>query len=165
MTANTTNGLQYPTGGDAVGDLDTIVQTLAQALDDKLLKTWDQSNVTWAAASVNPNKGSTGVCNIRRRVRGHSIDFSLKLSLSGTGIALGTGNYSFTLPEVPADSDRWAFAAVTQSPNRQYFMRFTAGGNLVLYKSGGTGIYDAAAAATDGWGSGTILQAAGTYEV
>lgn len=36
MTATTTpNGFTYPTGGDAVGTLDTTVQSLAEQIDDR----------------------------------------------------------------------------------------------------------------------------------
>jgi hypothetical protein len=97
MTANTTNGLTYPTGSDAVGDLDTIVQALAQQLDDKLLAAWTAYVPAFTSSGTAPNLGSTGTAVGAYRERGKSIDYRVKLTYGGSGIA-GTGNYNIFLP-------------------------------------------------------------------
>lgn len=97
MTANTTNGLTYPTGTDPVGSLDTIIQTLAQQLDDKLLAAWTAYTPAFTSSGTAPNLGSTGTAVGAYRERGKSIDFRVKLTYNGAGIA-GTGNFNIGLP-------------------------------------------------------------------
>lgn len=167
MSSSTTNGLPYPVAADAIATQAATVQALAQAVDDKILAAAAQSNVTWAAtAGTAPNKGATGVCNIRRRLRGRWLDFSLLLTLAGAGVSLGSsGGFQWVLPEAPLDFTRWAFPAITTAPNRQYVARFTAAATLQMFKTGQTSTYGFTDATADAWAAGTILAISGTYEV
>lgn len=165
MTANTTNGLTYPTGTDPVGDLDTIIQTLAGQLDTKLLAAWTAWNPTFVGATTNPNLGATGGVAGRYKQRGHTVDFQLKVKWLGAGVTVGSGNYSFALPVAPQDTERCAGCWIMTTPNRQGFWRVSSAGNVLLFKQGATSQYGSADATADGVAAGTIIAFAGTYEV
>lgn len=166
MTANTTNGLPYPIGSDAVGDLDTIVQALAEALDTKLLAAWTTWTPTLIGATTNPNLGATGGVTGRYLQRGHTVDFQVKFKWGGAGVNVGNGNWSFALPVNAADFERSAFVGIMQGPNRQFVARASAAGIVVPYKVNGTSIYGSTEATADAAGTaGCVLAFNGTYQV
>lgn len=165
MTANTTNGLTYPTGSDPVGDLDTIVQALAEGVDTKLLSSWTAWAPTFVGATTNPNLGATGGASGRYKQRGHTVDFQLKVKWLGAGANVGSGNYSIALPVTPQDWERVAGVWIMTSPNRQGFFRCSSAGNLLLFKTGATSQYGSADATSDGVAAGTTMAFSGTYEV
>jgi hypothetical protein len=165
MTANTTNGLPYPTGTDAVGNLDTIIQSLAEAIDAKVLAAWSTWTPTLIGATTNPNLGATGGVTGRYLQRGHTVDFQVKFKWLGAGANVGNGNWSFVLPVAPADAERSAFVGIMQAPNRQFVARATAGTSVAPYKVNGTSIYGSTEATADAVGAGTILSFNGTYQV
>lgn len=94
---NTTNGLPYPAGSDPLGDLDTLIQALAEAVDDKLLAAWSAYVPVFSSSGTAPNVGSTGTIVGAYRERGKSVDYRVKVTYGGSGIA-GTGNFNLTLP-------------------------------------------------------------------
>ncbi len=166
MTANTTNGLPYPLGTDPVGDLDTIIQALAQAVDDKVLAAWATWSPTLIGATTNPNLGATGSVAGRYLQRGHTVDFQVRWKWGGAGVSVGNGNWSFSLPVAPADPERTAFVGIMTSPNRQFVARGTAGSSVAPYKVNGTSIYGSTEATADAAGAaGCILCFNGTYQV
>lgn len=97
---NTTNGLPYPSGGDALGDLDDLIQALAQAVDDKVLAAWTSYVPAFTSSGTAPNVGSTGSVTGAYRQRGKTVDYRVKIVYGGTGIA-GTGNFNIGLPVTP----------------------------------------------------------------
>lgn len=103
MPADTTNGLPYPVGSDALGDIDTIVQDLAQTTDDLILAAWDSWTPSFTSSGTTPNLGSTGTKVGKYRKRGRTVDFRIKLTYGGTGIA-GTGNFNLDLPVLPVST-------------------------------------------------------------
>lgn len=165
MTALTTNGLTYPTGTDPVGDLDTIIQTLAEAIDLKVLAAWSTWTPTLIGATTNPNLGATGGVTGRYLQRGHTVDFQVKFKWAGAGANVGNGNWSFALPVNAADFERTAFPGIMQGPNRQFMARASAAGLAVPYKVNGTSIYGSTEATADAVAAGTILCFNGTYQV
>lgn len=144
MTANTTNGLPYPTGTDPVADLDSIVQSLAEALDTKALASWTAFTPTWIGSGSNPAVGGAGGHTVagRYRIQGHTVDCRVKITVGTTG--LGSGNYSIgSLPAAIQALASWVDCAV---------------GSVVLW--------DTSAGAVNGrFGASLYLQAVDTLRV
>ncbi len=175
MTATTTNGLVYPVGSDPVGDLDTIVQDLAQGVDDKVLASWATYTPTWSSSGTAPNAGATGAVAGRYRQRGRTIDYRIKLTMGGAGFTAGTGNYNLFLPVTPLTS--WEDCCVGAAALLDTSAGATAGryGASVFLSNAATGQIRIALGGSGGgvWtatapfvpAAGDIVSVSGTYEV
>lgn len=167
---NTTNGLPYPSGGDALGDLDTLIQALAQAVDDKVLAAWDSFTPTWTASGTAPAVGAGGSILGAYRLRGKSVDFRVKVTM-GT-LTVGTGNYNLSLPVAAKAAvvdccigaatlfDTSAGAAAGRY-GASVYAQSASSARIALGGSGG-GIWTATAPFVPA--SGDIISISGTYE-
>lgn len=99
MTANTTNGLPYMVGTDAMADVDTIMQSLAQKIDDLVLAGWTAYTPTWLGAATNPTIGNATRAGFYRW-RGRTVDGRFIITVGST-TNIGAGVYSFGLPVPP----------------------------------------------------------------
>ena len=170
---NTTNGLPYPSGGDSLGDLDTLIQALAEAVDDKVLKAWDAYTPAFTSSATAPNVGTTGSVTGAYRLRGKTVDYRVKIIYGGTGIA-GTGNFNIGLPVTPKTAvedtnigaaslfDTSAGAAAGRYGASVYC--HSASGALARIGLGGTGGGVWAGTAPFTPAAGDIVSISGTYE-
>lgn len=170
---NTTNGLPYPSGGDALGDLDTLIQALAQAVDDKVLAAWTSFTPTFSSSGTAPNVGTTGAVTGAYRERGKTVDYRVKIVYGGTGIA-GTGNFNIFLPtacKTIVEDTPIGYAALFDSSAGATAGRFgasvfcmvasTGQARIALGGSGG-GVWTATAPFVPA--AGDIISISGTYE-
>lgn len=170
---NTTNGLPYPAGSDPLGDLDTLIQALAQAVDDKVLAAWSAYVPAFTSSGTAPNVGSTGTIVGAYRQRGKTIDYRAKITYNGAGIA-GTGNFNIGLPVQPkaaVEDTAIGYAALFDSSAGAAAGRFgasvfcsvasTSFARIALGGSGG-GVWTATAPFAPA--AGDIISISGTYE-
>lgn len=125
MSAQTTpNGFTYPTGSDAVGALDTIVQTLAEQIDDHVAlqksgtvtsgtlvaNTWS-SNI--AVTFTTPFPASGPVPQVTASVRGTSTtDISVQVNtITRSGCIINvlrvTGTGALTADWIATNVGNW----------------------------------------------------------
>ncbi len=170
---NTTNGLPYPSGGDALGDLDTLIQALAQAVDDKVLKAWDSFTPAFTSSGTAPNVGTTGAVTGAYRLRGKTVDYRVKIVYGGTGIA-GTGDCNIGLPVTPktaVEDTAIGYATLFDTSAGAAAGRFgasvhchSASGSLARISLGGSGGGVWTATAPFVPAAGDIVSISGTYE-
>lgn len=170
---NTTNGLPYPSGGDSLGDLDTLIQALAQAVDDKVLAAWSSYVPVFTSSGTAPNVGATGTITGAYRERGKTVDYRAKIVYGGAGIA-GTGNFNVSLPvaaKAAVEDTAIGYAALFDSSAGAAVGRFgasvfcsVAASGLARIALGGSGGGVWTATAPFAPAAGDIISISGTYE-
>lgn len=167
MTGTTANGITYPTGSDALYlAVSTIIQQLAQNVDDIVLAPWTAYTPAWTGATANPVIGN-GTRVGAYRQRGKTVDFRAFVTFGST-TTYGTGAWSLSLPVPPkAGLDDVCVGAglikrAGTRKGRTVSIDSAAGATVRAYEAGAVG--GAVASGSEAWAAADFFSVAGTYE-